>query len=80
MKIRTTKFLSAAVISAALIATVAIARTVHTHGSAAGAPPAQHSVLGAWPGEMARAPLHGSIACGTMSYADCQRLEEMLPM
>jgi hypothetical protein len=54
-----TKFFSAAVIAAALIATVAIARTVHTQVAA---------------------PLHGSIACGTMSYAACEKLEQMLPM
>ena len=80
MKSRKTRFFSAAVIAAALIATVAIARTVHTRAATAGAQPSHGSAIGAAPGEMARSPLHGSIACGTMSFADCEQLEQMLPM
>jgi predicted lysophospholipase L1 biosynthesis ABC-type transport system permease subunit len=80
MKTPNAKFLSAAVIAAALITTVAVARTVHTHTAAAGGAPAQHSVMGASRGVIAHSPLRGSIACGTMSYLDYRQLEQMLPM
>jgi hypothetical protein len=80
MKTPTAKFLSAAVIAAALIATVAIARTAHTHLAAAGAEPAHRGAVGAAAGEIAHSPRHGNIACGTMSYSDCDKLEQMLPM
>ncbi len=80
MKSRRMKFLSAAVIAATLIATVAIARTIHTHAAAAGAQPSHGSAMRAAPGEMARSPRHGNIACGTMSYSDCEKLEMLLPM
>ncbi len=49
MKTSKAKFLSAAVIAAALIATVAVARTVHTHVAAAGAQPAHTSAMGCGP-------------------------------
>ena len=77
---RTTKFLSAAAITAALIATVAVARTVHTRLATADARPAQDSAMGAAPGDMTQAPLNGFIACGTLSYSDCAKIETMLPM
>ena len=77
---RKTKFFSVAAIAAALIVTVAIARTVHTGAAAAGAQPSHGSAMGAAPGVMVRSPLHGTIACGAMSYSDCKKLEQMLPM
>ncbi len=80
MKTSNAKFLSAGVIAAALVATVAIARTVHTGPAAAGSEPARHSTMSAAAGVMARSPLHGTIACGSMSYTDCEKLEQMLPM
>jgi len=80
MKSHTMKILSTAVIAAALIATVAIARTVHTHVAAAGAEPSQTGAMSAGRGDIMRSPLHGNIACGAMSYSECERLEEMLPM
>jgi hypothetical protein len=80
MKTHKAKILSAAVIAAALIATVAIAHTVHTRVPAAGAQAPHASAMSAAPAEMARSPRHGGIACGTMSYADCVMLEQMLPM
>jgi hypothetical protein len=80
MKTHKAKFLSAAVLAAALIATVAVARTTHTHVAAAGAEPAHHTGMGAAPGATVQPPLHGSIACGTKSYVDCEKLEQMLPM
>jgi hypothetical protein len=76
---RKTKFLSAAVIAAALIV-IAIARTVHTGAAAAGAQPSHASMIGAAPGQMMRSPRHGNIACGTMSYSECKKLEMLLPM
>jgi hypothetical protein len=80
MKSHTMKILSAAVIAAALIATVAIARTVHTGAAAAGAQPAHRSVIGPAPGYVASSPRRGILACGAMSYSDCDRLEMQLPM
>jgi hypothetical protein len=80
MKTHRAKILSAAVIAAALVATVAIARTVHTRVPASADAPAQHSAMSSGNGTAARAPLHGSVACGGMSYHECQKLELMLPM
>lgn len=74
----TIKFRSAAVLAAALLAAVAAARTVHTR-AAAGAQPAQASAMGAAPAALTRPALHGFIACGTLSYSDCERLETILP-
>ena len=80
MKTSNAKILSAAVIAAALIATVAVARTVHTHVAAAGGEPVHTSAMRAGPGVVARSPLHATIACGSMSYTECEKLEQMLPM
>ena len=77
---RKTKYFSAAAIAAALIATVAIARTVHNGAAVAGAQPAHRSVIGAAPGYVASSPRRGILACGAMSYSDCDRLEMQLPM
>jgi len=77
---RTMKILSAAVITAALIGTVAVSRTVHTRLAAADAQPAHDSAMGAAPGAMTRPVLNGYIACGRLSYSDCEKLETMLPM
>jgi hypothetical protein len=77
---RTMKIVSAAVIAAALIGTVAVSRTVHTRTTAAGARPAHDSATGAVAGAMTRPALNGFIACGTLSYSDCEKLEKMLPM
>jgi hypothetical protein len=74
---RNAKFLSA--IAIALIATVAVARTIQTHvapsdtqvtsGKAIGTPPAQ-------------TPTHrqGIIVCGMALDANCEKLETLLPM
>jgi hypothetical protein len=77
---RTMKILSAAVITAALIGTVAVSRTVHTRPAAAGAQPAHDSTIGAVRGALTRPALNGYIACGTLSYSDCEKIETMLPM
>jgi hypothetical protein len=77
---RTVKIVSAAAIAAALIGTVAVSRTVHTRLTAAGAQPAQDSAMSAAPAAMTRPALNGYIACGTMSYSDCAKIETLLPM
>ena len=77
---RTMKIVSAAVITAALIGTVAVSRTVHTNSTAADARPVHDSTIGAVRGALTRPALNGFIACGTMSYSDCEKLETMLPM
>jgi hypothetical protein len=76
MTSRTVKFLSVAVTAAALIATVAVARTVHTHAALTHA---SRDSAGATTGQMTPAPLHGIIACGMMNYSDCEKIEMLLP-
>jgi hypothetical protein len=79
MVTRTVKIVSAAAIAAALIGTVAVSRTVHTGAATAGAQPTHDSTIGAVRGAMTRPALNGYIACGTMSYSDCQKIETLLP-
>ena len=75
-----TKFLSAAVIAVALVATVAVARTVHTYTAPADQVRAG-KVIGTAPGEATRYPRHGIIVCGGLTTAaDCEKIEMMLPM
>lgn len=74
-----TKLLSAAVVAVALIATVAVARTVHTHTTSADQ---VHTgkVMGV-PDEAVSYPRHGIIVCGGVATAaDCEKIEMMLPM
>jgi len=80
MKTNTAKFLSAAVMATALIATVAIGRTTHTSAAGTNARPAQHSSMGEAPDALAHTPLRGSLACGSLSYTECQKLGQTLPM
>lgn len=78
MKTHKTKFFSAAVIAAGLIATVAIARTVHTQQT-----PAQISharEMSVAPGRTSPAPRNGVIVCGMANAADCEKLGPLLPM
>jgi hypothetical protein len=79
---RAVKILSAAAIAAALVGTVAVSRTVHTRKDVANVQPAHDSGLGVAPGAMTRSPLHGhgNIACGMLSYSDCETLKMTLPM
>ena len=76
-----TRFLSAAAAAAILIATVAVAHTVHTYkapsdqprltvGKGTETPPAQTAPTGP----------HGNLACGMALDSDCERLEMLLPM
>jgi hypothetical protein len=82
MLARKAKFLSAAAAALALVATVSVARTVHTHtiptdpahvttGKVIGTAPAQTTTP---------APRHGIIACGMALDADCEKIESLLPM
>jgi hypothetical protein len=64
------KFLSAVVVAAALIATVAVARTVHTHTAAA---PALHATVGATPQSALRP--HANFACAQAVARDCEKLD-----
>ena len=77
---RTMKIVSAAVITAALIGTVAVSRTVHMRPTVADARPVHDSTIGAVRGALTPPALNGFIACGTMSYSDCEKIETMLPM
>ncbi|HEY3224578.1 MAG TPA: hypothetical protein VGJ76_12515 [Pseudolabrys sp.] len=74
---RSAKFLSA--IAVALIATVAVARTIHTHVAPSGAHVTTGKVIGTTP---APTPLHrqGIIVCGMALDANCEKLETLLPM
>jgi hypothetical protein len=67
---RTTKLISATVIAAALLATVAVARTVHTHTAAA---PAPQVTIGAAPQSALRP--HANFACAQAVARDCERLD-----
>jgi hypothetical protein len=80
MKTSKAKLLSAAFIAAALLATVAIARTVHTHTATAGALPAHTSAMGTARNETMASPPHGILACGMANNSNCEKLGQMLPM
>jgi hypothetical protein len=74
---RKIKFFSAA--AAALIATVAVARTVHMHV----APPDAHAsgkVTGTTCSQITPPHRHGIIVCGMALDSDCEKLEMLLPM
>jgi hypothetical protein len=78
-----TRFLSAAVVAVALLATVAVARTVHTHAASAD-PATTSSAIGADSGhadlgQIAPTRQHRTIACPLANEADCQRIEMLLP-
>jgi uncharacterized protein YqgC (DUF456 family) len=75
---RKTKYFSAAVVAVALIASVAVARTVHTR-AAADAQATTGSVTGASAGPMTAAPSHGNFACPLVNAADCEKLETWQP-
>jgi len=77
---RTTKFLSAAAVAAALIATVAVGRTVQTHAVAAGAHTTHGSAINAAPGQITPFRRHGILACPLANETDCEKLEMLLPM
>jgi hypothetical protein len=75
------KFLSAAAAVAVLIATVAVARTVHTHTVPADqAHVTTGKIVGTPPAQTTPTPPHGVIACGMALDSDCEKLETLLPM
>jgi len=76
---RTAKFLSA--VAVALIATFAVARTVHVNH----APPSAHisdsKVVGTKPNPATTTPApYGNMVCGMALDSDCEKLEMLLPM
>ena len=75
------RLISAAVGLLALATTVGVARTIHTHATAAQqTQAASGKVMGVPPGESA-SPRHGILTCGTVADATaCEKLEMMLPM
>jgi len=78
---RKMKFLSAVVGVAALIATVAVARTVHTHAVPADqAHASSGKVIDTVPSQTAPARRHGVIVCGMAIDSDCEKIETLLPM
>ena len=82
MKAQKTKIL-AATVAAALLTTLAVARTVHTTA----APEAQQTyrthgkVTGTTPQPNISSHAHGILTCGDeMSETDCMKLQSLLPM
>jgi hypothetical protein len=76
-----TKFLSAAATAAVLIATVAVAHTVHSHtGPADQAHVTTGKVIGTPPAQTTPVQPHGAIVCGMALDSDCEKLETLLPM
>lgn len=69
------KFLSA--VALALIATVAVARTIHTQVAPSDAYVTTGKVIGTTP---AQTPPQGIMVCGMALDANCEKLETLLPM
>jgi hypothetical protein len=81
MMSRKIRLLSAAAGVAALVATVAVARTVHTHGVLGNNPPVSTGkVIGTAPAQTTPARRHGIIVCGMALDNDCEKIETLLPM
>jgi hypothetical protein len=76
---KATKFLTAAAAAVVLIATVAVAHTLHTHSVAADQG-RTGKIIDTTPAPMAPAARHGIIVCGMALDSDCEKLETMLPM
>lgn len=72
-----TKYLSAALAVVAVIATVAVARTLRPDNPA----PARETVGSAAPAPRALTPaqLHGIVGCGGSPGLDCDEVEQLLP-
>jgi predicted lysophospholipase L1 biosynthesis ABC-type transport system permease subunit len=77
---RKAKFLSVVASLAVLIATVAVARNVHTHLAPAGAQVSSGKVTGAAPSQTTTPRQHGIIVCGMALDSDCEKLETLMPM
>lgn len=76
---RKIRFLTAAA-TLALLATVAVARTVHTHAPSASAHATTGKVIGTPANQSASPYRHGVIVCGMAIDSDCEKLEMLLPM
>ncbi|MFZ0672487.1 MAG: hypothetical protein WBW13_19830 [Pseudolabrys sp.] len=76
---RNIKFISGAAVIA-LLATVAVARTVHTHAPSASAHATTGKVIGTPANQSASPYRHGVIVCGMAIDSDCEKLEMLLPM
>jgi hypothetical protein len=76
-----TKILSATAVAAALLATVAVARTVQTHVAAANATHGQATSSETVGMAIHTAPFvrHHNFACALANEADCEKIEMLLP-
>jgi hypothetical protein len=86
------KFISVAVLGAVLLATVAVARTVHTHaagpfvtigqavtGQSTSGQATRGRTFGATAGQVAPSGRLGNFACALPNVAACQNIETWLP-
>jgi hypothetical protein len=75
---RKIRFITAAAVLA-LLASVAVARTVHTHAPTTASHATSGKVTGI-PNQSASPHRHGVIVCGMANDSDCEKLEMQLPM
>ena len=64
----------------ALLASVAVARTVHTHAPSAAGHATSGKVTTPHAGQTASPHHRGAIVCGMANDSDCEKLEMLLPM
>ena len=64
----------------ALLASVAVARTVHTHAPSAAGHATSCKVTTPPAGQTASPHHRGAIVCGMANDSDCEKLEMLLPM
>ncbi len=72
------KILSAAATAAVLLATVTVARTVHSHATSV-LQATHEGTIGATRSQTAPSRRHGNIACAAPSEAECEKLETWFP-
>src|SRR5262249_4284127 len=76
---RKIRFITAATVLA-LLASVAVARTVHTHAPTTASQATSGKVTGTPTNQSASPHRHGVIVCGMANDSDCEKLEMLLPM
>ena len=76
---RKIRFITAAAVLA-LLASVAVARTVHTHAPTTASHATSGKVTGTPTNQSASPHRHGVIVCGMANDSDCEKLEMQLPM
>jgi hypothetical protein len=76
---RKIRFITAAA-ALALLASVAVARTVHTRTPSAAAHVTSGKVTAPSSDQTASPHRHGVIVCGMANDSDCEKLELLLPM